>query len=94
MSEVALPAVPGIPRDDDGLVFREPWEARAFAMTVALQQRGLFTWPEWADALSQQVQAAQSAGDLDLGNSYYQHWLRALEILVAERGAGQLPNVN
>ena len=44
----AAAAVPGIPRDDDGPVFREPWEAQAFAMALALHERGLFTWTEWA----------------------------------------------
>ena len=41
-------AVPGIPRDADGPVFREPWEAQAFAMALVLHERGLFTWSEWA----------------------------------------------
>jgi len=34
-------AVPGVPRDEDGPVFREPWEARAFAMALALRPRVL-----------------------------------------------------
>ena len=36
----AAVAVPGVPRDADGPVFREPWEAQAFAMTLALHERG------------------------------------------------------
>ena len=40
--------LPDLPRDADGPVFREPWEAQAFAMAVSLHERGLFTWPEWA----------------------------------------------
>ena len=44
----AAVSVPGIPRDEQGLVFREPWEAQAFAAALALHQRGLFTWTEWA----------------------------------------------
>ena len=47
----AAPELPGLPRDDDGPVFREPWEAQAFALAVALHERGVFTWPEWAQAL-------------------------------------------
>jgi nitrile hydratase accessory protein len=78
----ALRDLPGIPLDADRPVFNEPWEARAFAMTVALHERGLFTWPQWADALSRQIALAQAAGDADLGDTYYQHWLRALESLV------------
>ena len=72
-------AVPGIPRDADGPVFREPWEAQAFAMTLALYERGVFTWPEWAAALAAEIKRAQAAGDPDTGETYYLHWLAALE---------------
>jgi nitrile hydratase accessory protein len=67
----------------DSPVFSEPWEARTFAITLALHERGLFTWPQWAAALSRQITAARVAGDADLGDTYYQHWLRALESLVS-----------
>ena len=77
--------VPGIPVGDDGPVFREPWEAQAFAMAVTLHGRGLFTWPEWAERLGQEIAAAQRAGDPDLGSTYYRHWLAALEKLAAEK---------
>jgi nitrile hydratase accessory protein len=69
-------------------VFREPWEARAFAMVLMLHERGLFTWREWADTLAVQITAAQAAGDADHGETYYRHWLAALETLVARKGAG------
>ena len=82
-----LSALPGLLHDPAGPVFREPWQAEAFAMTLALHQRGLFTWPEWAAALAQQIAAAQAAGDADLGDTYYAHWLAALESLVAAKGA-------
>jgi nitrile hydratase accessory protein len=79
-------AVPGLPRDEKGPVFREPWEAQAFAMAVALQQRGLFTWREWAAALGHEIKRAQRAGDPDTGETYYRHWLATLERLVREKG--------
>lgn len=82
----ATQEVPGIPRDDDGPVFREPWEAQAFAMAVTLHGRGLFTWPEWASTLAAEIKRAQAAGDPDTGETYYLHWLAALERLVAEKG--------
>jgi nitrile hydratase accessory protein len=78
--------VPSMPRDAEGPVFREPWEAQAFAMTLALHERGLFTWPEWAAALAAEIKRAQDAGDPDTGETYYLHWLAALERLVAEKG--------
>ena len=68
-------------------VFAEPWQAQAFAMTLQLHQRGLFSWPEWAAALAAQIEVAQAAGDADLGDTYYRHWLAALESLVAGKGA-------
>ncbi|MGZ5715993.1 MAG: nitrile hydratase accessory protein [Caldimonas sp.] len=85
----ALPGeLPHLPRDEDGPLFREPWQAQAFAMALALHERGLYTWPEWAAALAAQIEAAQAAGDPDLGDTYYQHWLAALESLVAAKQAG------
>jgi nitrile hydratase accessory protein len=68
-------------------VFGEPWQAQAFAMTLQLHQRGLFSWPEWAAALAARIAAAQALGDADLGDTYYRHWLAALEDLVAAKGA-------
>jgi nitrile hydratase accessory protein len=78
-------------------VFREPWEAQAFAMTVLLHERGLFTWGEWAQALGAQIAratppaadggAASRVRDPVADKSYYQHWLAALESLVASKGA-------
>ena len=78
--------MPGQPRDESGPVFREPWEAQAFAMTLALHERGLFSWNEWARALAAEIAAAQAAGDADLGDTYYRHWLAALERLITAKG--------
>lgn len=83
-------ALPDQPRDDDGPVFREPWEAQAFAMTLALHRNGLFSWSEWSEALAAQIAAAQAGGDADLGDTYYRHWLAALEAVVAAKGAGTI----
>ena len=82
----ATEAVPSIPRDSEGPVFREPWEAQAFAMALALHDRGLFTWPELAATLADEIKRAQAAGDPDTGETYYRHWLNALERIVAEKG--------
>ena len=82
----ATRAVPSIPCDAEGPVFREPWEAQAFAMALALHERGLFSWSEWAASLSAEIKRAQAAGDPDTGETYYRHWLAALERLIAEKG--------
>jgi nitrile hydratase accessory protein len=82
----ASDAVPGVPRDADGPVFREPWEAQAFAMALALHARGLFSWNEWAAALADEIRRAQACGDPDTGETYYRHWLATLERLIADKG--------
>jgi len=81
-----LADLPAIPRDEEGPVFREPWEAQAFAMAVKLHAAGCFTWREWADRLAREITEARERGDPDLGTTYYRHWLAALERLVAEKG--------
>src|SRR5262245_28233110 len=82
----AAAAVQTLPRDADGPVFRAPWEAQAFAMALALHERGLFTWSEWAAALGDEIKRAQAKGDPDTGETYYLHWLATLERLVAKKG--------
>jgi len=75
-------------RNDEGdpPVFREPWEAQAFALAVTLRERGVFSATEWAAALGDEIKRAQAAGDPDTGETYYRHWLAALERLVAAKG--------
>jgi nitrile hydratase accessory protein len=79
-------ALPDIPCDAEGPVFREPWEAQAFAMALMLHERGVFTWNEWAETLGAEIKRAQAAGDPDTGETYYHHWLATLERLVAAKG--------
>ena len=86
----ATSVVKSIPRDDDGPVFREPWEAQAFAMALSLHDRGLFTWNEWAATLADEIKRAQAAGDPDTGETYYRHWLATLERLIAAKGVASL----
>lgn len=82
----ATGALPDLPRDEDGPVFREPWEAQAFAMALSLYDRGLFSWKEWAAALADEIKIAQAGGDPDTGAIYYRHWLATLEKMVAAKG--------
>lgn len=74
--------LPGLPHDAEGPVFAEPWQAQAFALAVQLHERGAFTWAEWAQALCEEIKAA---GPQDDGARYYEHWLAALERLVATK---------
>ncbi len=68
---------PGVPRTV---------EAQAFAMTLRLYQQDLFTWPEWAETLTAEIRRAQEEGDPDRGDTYYHHWLAALERIVEKKG--------
>lgn len=78
--------LPALPRDAEGPVFNQPWEAKAFALAVRLSEAGRFTWPEWVKTFSQEIEAAQQRGDPDLGDTYYRHWLNALERICAAKG--------
>ena len=69
---------PRLPPGAEEAAFSEPWQASAFAMTIALHERGLFTWSEWAQQLGAEVKS---------GRPYYDCWLRALETLIAQKGA-------
>jgi nitrile hydratase accessory protein len=80
-----LEALPAIPRDAEGPVFRAPWEAQAFAMALVLHARGHFTWTEWAARLADEIAAAAARGEADDGSRYYYFWLSALEKLVADK---------
>jgi len=88
-TRTALNNVPSIPRCDNAPVFNEPWEAEAFAITLALHRAGVFTWQQWADTLSAAIKRAQDRGDPDLGDTYYRHWLDALETIVVAQGVAE-----
>ena len=78
--------LPRLPRDEGGPVFAEPWQAQAFALAVRLSEQGHFTWKEWAATLAAELKAAADRGEPDDGSRYYDHWLAALERLVAAKG--------
>ena len=80
---------PGVPGDAQGPLFCEPWEAQAFALVLSLNERGLFTWKEWATALGEEIKNAQARGDPDTGETHYRHWLAALECLVTAKGLAE-----
>ena len=81
-------------QDANGTVFTEPWQAHAFAMTLQLHEKGLFTWTEWASTLTEQIHKAQALGDSDTGATYYTHWLNALETLVLNKQLGTADQIH
>jgi nitrile hydratase accessory protein len=74
---------------DESEVFSAPWEARAFAIALGLSEAGLFTWDEFRARLIAEVGASdrirERDGTADQGE-YYQHFVRALEAVVTEKG--------
>ena len=86
MHSEKMAALPRIPRDKEGPIFAEPWQAQAFALAIKLSEQGHFTWKEWAAALGAELKRAEERGEPDDGTHYYEHWLAALESLVASKG--------
>ena len=85
-AKLALAAVHSIPRDNDGPVFPAPWAARAFAFTLALYERDVFTWRQWSEALGVAIARDQHDGDPE---SYWLCWLSALETLLAVKAVAE-----
>ena len=85
-AKAALAALASIPRDDDGPVFPAPWAARAFAFTLALHERDIFTWPQWAEALGAAIKNGQHDSDPE---TYWLCWLNALEALLAVKAVAE-----
>jgi nitrile hydratase accessory protein len=79
-------ALPDLPRDADGPVFKAPWEAQAFALTLALHERGVFSWQAWAQTLGAVIGELRTRGVPDTGEDYYRHWLTALERIAVDKG--------
>jgi len=81
-------------RPEPAAQFRAPWEAQVFALVVQLGDRCFFTWAEWAETLGAVIREAQAAGDPDLGDTYYEHWLRALERLMRDKGIADAATID
>ena len=90
----AFATTDGVPRDADGPVFAEPWQAQAFALAVRLSEAGYFTWQEWADELATVLREAATREPRDDGSHYYHYWLLALERLCLSKGLTNLPSLN
>lgn len=75
------------PRSNGELVFAEPWQSRAFAMAVALNQADAFTWQRFQAALIARIARWEAAADERAAWSYYHHWLGALEDVLGDVGA-------
>jgi nitrile hydratase accessory protein len=97
-AQAPIDSLPGLPRDAEGPVFEQPWQAHAFAMTVSLHERGVFTWPEWSNTLAQQIRSAAPCDAQhearNAGETYYLHWLKALEELLGAKGVASIQELS
>jgi len=83
----------GWPSRDE--VFNEPWEARAFALALALAEGGRFEWEEFRQRLIAEIASADAASsDGGSGSTYYEAWLRALETTVAAKGIASISEID
>ena len=74
-----------IPRNEEGPVFDEPWQAQAFALTLKLVENGHFSWGEWAELLGAEITTATKQGCGCGNEDYYLCWLAALEKIVTAK---------
>jgi len=81
-------------RELDGPAFAEPWMAQAFACTVHLSRRGLFTWSEWVDVFSAEIKAHPQQSGEAANAAYYRQWLAALETMVGLKGAASTAEIS
>jgi nitrile hydratase accessory protein len=81
----AIASSPGVPLGANGPVFGAPWEAQAFALALALHERGAFTWGEWTQTLAAVIGEVRERGEPDTGELYYRHWLTALERITSAK---------
>jgi nitrile hydratase accessory protein len=75
---------------DAGILFGAPWQAQAFAMTVALNEAGHFSWADWVTVFSKHREKSAAQGIGDDGEVYFQDWLAALEEISSNLGLAPL----
>ncbi|GGB63666.1 hypothetical protein GCM10011316_39410 [Roseibium aquae] len=81
-----IAAESSIDPEDKDLAFAEPWNARAFALVLALSERGLFTLKDFQGELIDKIGAYEKLGCIRTDEEYYTHWVEALTALLRRRG--------
>ena len=65
--------------------FEEPWHAQVFAITVALNEAGVFQWTDWASRFGATLKQHGLNRDLNGGSDYFQAWIETLEDFLADQ---------
>jgi nitrile hydratase accessory protein len=84
--------LPGDARD--AFRFDEPWQAQAFAITVELHRRGHFSWAEWVEIFSKEIQTHPATPEEGHTTGYYRQWLAALETILAKSRLSRSPEID
>lgn len=66
--------------------FAQPWEARTFALTLALVEHKLFTLQDFQQALIARIAIHEAATCIIGTEDYYTKWIEALEYLLESKG--------
>ena len=82
----AMEAQIALPRENGELVFQAPWEARAFGLAVALNEKALYEWHEFSTELAATIAAAEQNND---PSSYYARWGRFSRRIGRYKGLNQ-----
>ena len=80
------------------LVFEAPWQGRVFGIARGLAEQGIYEWDDFRARLIEQIGLFDRSVETDRAATasqyhYYDHFLRALESLLVDRGlvaAGEL----
>ena len=64
--------------------FAAPWHAQLFALTVHLNEAGVFAWGDWASRFGATLKAHGLTKDLNGGDDYFNAWLETLEGLLGD----------
>jgi nitrile hydratase accessory protein len=82
--DVDGPAAP--PRSNGELVFAEPWEGRAFGLTMALVHGGILDYETFRTALIERIHTWEADPPRGEAFGYYRCWLAALEQVLSRAG--------
>jgi nitrile hydratase accessory protein len=74
-----------LPRENGELVFKTPWEGRAFAMAVLMTEKGIYPWKDFNGKFVKEIGDAESSQPgAEMLSSYYRHWVQAFEKVLLE----------
>ncbi len=65
--------------------FEAPWHGQVFALAVALNEAGHFTWSEWTQMFGACLADHRRDKELDGSDDYYIAWISALEKMMVEK---------